>query len=114
MPAGGMREMWVVSLAAVAIAADRLDLRIDPLAVLVLRGDDDRAGGANHGHSVLFHRPIDAELEDIVADHLRIVAGKVPIDDAFKLILHHPLVRLHREMAAKAARRPGRMADLAV
>jgi hypothetical protein len=63
---------------------------------------------------VLLHGAVDAEHEDIVAHHLRVVGHKVTIIDAFVFVLSHALVRLHRQMAAKAARRPRRMADLAV
>src|SRR5687768_7812902 len=37
LAAGGVREMWIERLAAVTFAADGLDLRIDLLAVRVLR-----------------------------------------------------------------------------
>ena len=42
--AGGVRQMRIVGLAAETVGADRLLLRIDPLAICILRTDDDRAG----------------------------------------------------------------------
>ncbi len=112
--AGGVREMRVEGLAAVAFGGDGLRLRVDPFAVLVLRTDHDRAGGTDHGHAVLLHRAVDPEHEDVVAHHLRIVGGEVAIHHAFVFVQRHALVRLHRQMATEAARRPRGVADLAI
>jgi hypothetical protein len=69
--------MRIVSLAAVTVGADGLLLRINPFAVGVLRTDDDRAGRTQHGEAVAFHRAVNAELERVIADDLRIVAREI-------------------------------------
>ena len=49
-------------------------LRVDPLAVLVLRGDEDRAGRARGGDAVLRHRAVLGQEVDVVAQGLEVVA----------------------------------------
>ena len=101
-----VRKVRVKSLAAVAFGTHRLLLRIDPVAVLVLRTDNNRTRRPDDGEPVLFNGAVDAKHEYIVAHDLRIVSRKIAVNDSFELIQRHPLIRLHREMTAKTARRP--------
>ena len=52
--AGGVREVRIEGLAAVAFRANGLLLRINPLAIRVLRTDDHRARRADHRHAGCF------------------------------------------------------------
>ena len=104
--AGGVREMRIEGLATVTFRREGLLLRVNPLAVRVLRTDHDCAGGAQDSHSVFLHRSVDSEHKHVVAHNLRIVGGEVPIANAFELILCDSLVRLHRKVAAETARGP--------
>ena len=105
--------MRIVSLTAVTFRADRLLLRINPFAIRVLRADDDRARRAQHGEAIALVTRVHAELEDIVAHDLWIVAGEIARGRAFKFVRRHALVRAHRQMTAETTCRPGRMAYLA-
>ena len=58
--AGGVREMRVERLAAVAFRGNGLLLRVNPFAVRVLRADHHRARRTDHGHAVFLHRAVDA------------------------------------------------------
>ena len=112
--AGGVREMRIERLAAVAFRGNGLLLRINPFAIGVLRTDHDRARGTEHRHAILLHRAVDAEHENVVAHDLRIVGGEVAVGHAFEFVLRHALVRLHRQMTAETARRPRGVTDLAI
>ena len=78
--------MRVECLAAVSVAAHGLLLRIDPVAILRLRTDDDGARRANHREPVLFYRAINAEHEDIIAHDLRVVGGEIAINRALEFV----------------------------
>src|SRR5205823_6284874 len=112
--AGGVREMRIEGLAAVTFRREGLLLRVNPLAVRVLRTDHDCAGGAQDSHAVFLHRSIDPEHEHVVAHDLWIVGGEDPIGVPFELILSDSLVRLHWKVAPEAARGPGAMTNLAI
>ena len=104
--ARGVREMRIERLAAVTFRGNGLLLRINPFAIRILRADHDRARRADHRQSILFHRAVDAEHENVVAHDLRIVGGEIAVGDAFKFVLRRPLVRVHRQMATETTRRP--------
>src|SRR5689334_16854744 len=56
--AGGMRKMRVKSLPAVSFGGNSLLLGIIPFPVLVLRADNDCAGGPDDGQAVAFYSRI--------------------------------------------------------
>ena len=112
--ARGVREMRIERLTAVTFRRKRLLLRINPLAVSVLRTDHDRARRTNHRHPIFLYRGVDSEHENVVAHDLRIVSREISIGDAFEFILRHVLIGFHRQMATETARRPRRVADLAI
>ena len=58
-------------------------------------------------------RRVDAELEDVVAHDLRIVAAEIARDGRVVFVPLHALVGLHGNVAAETTRRPRRVADLA-
>src|ERR1700730_12523572 len=101
-----VREVRVECLAAIAFSRKCLLLRINPFAVRVLRTDDDRARGADHGHAVLLYRAVDAEHEDVVAHHLWVVGSEVSIGHAFEFILRDALVGFHRQVTTETTRGP--------
>ena len=102
-----MREMRIECLAAITFSADRLLLGVNPLAVRILRADDHRAGRAQHREPMIFHRAVHAQLENIVADDLRIVGREIARRHTLKFIERHFLVGAHRQMTAKTARGKG-------
>ena len=112
--ARGVREMRIESLAAVAFRGKRLLLRINPLAIGILRADHDRARGTNHRHAILFHRAVEPEHENVVAHDLRIVGRKIAIGHAFEFVLRDALVRFHRQVTTETTRRPRGVTDLAI
>ena len=71
--ARGVREMRIERLAAIALGADGLLLRINPLAVRVLRADDHGGRRTQNRQAVGLHRAVNAQLENIVAHDLRVV-----------------------------------------
>ena len=87
--AGGVREMRVERLAAIALRRDGLLLRIHPFAVRVLRTDDHRARRTQHGHAVILHRAVDAEHEHVVTHDLRVVRGEIAVRRALELVERH-------------------------
>ena len=112
--AGGVREMRIEGLAAVAFGRKRLLLRINPFAIRILRADHDRARGTNHRHPILLHGAVDPEHENVVAHDLRIVGGEIAIGHAFEFVLRHALIRFHRQMTTETACRPRGVTDLAI
>src|SRR6185369_17726233 len=84
----------------------RLLLRVEPLAVLVLRGDDDGAGGAGGGDAVAADRAVLGQEVDVVAQGLEVVGSPVAADATLVVQVRLLLVRLHGEVAAEATRRP--------
>jgi len=112
--ARGVREMRIESLAAVAFPGNGLLLRIDPLAIGILRADHDRARGTDHRHAILFHRTIEPEHENVVPHDLRIVGGVISIGHAFEFILRYPLIRFHRQVTAETTRCPRGVTDLTI
>src|SRR5437899_12823154 len=98
--------MRIECLAAVAFSGDGLLLRVNPFAIRVLRADDDAARRTNHREPIALHRSVDAELEDVVTDDLGIVGGEVARGDAFILVEGCALIRLHRQVTAKATGGP--------
>ena len=109
-----VRKMRIESLAAVTFGRKCLLLRVDPLAICILRADHDRARRSDHGHVISFDRAIDPEHEDIIAYDLRIVGREVPVRDAFELILRDALVSFHGQMTSETTRRPGGVTNLAI
>jgi len=89
---------------------DRLLLRVDPLAVLVLRGREDRARRTGGRDPAAAHRAVARQREDVVAQGLEVVAN--PVAARFALVVQIGLLlrRRLREVAAEAARGPGRVA----
>src|SRR5205085_7275916 len=63
--AGGMREVRIERLAAIAFRRESLRLRVDPFAIRILRADHDRARRTDHRHPVLLHRAIDPKHENV-------------------------------------------------
>src|SRR5438128_9512161 len=108
-----MWEMRIERLAAVTLGGDRLLLGINPFAIGILRTDDDRARGTNHGEPITLHRSVDTELKGVIADDLGIIGGEVARGDPFILVEGRSLICLHRQMTAKATGRPRGMTDLA-
>ena len=72
-----VREMRREGLAREAGGADRRLLDVDPLAVDVGRGQDQRRGRADRRDDVALGRLVAAELEHVVARDLRIVGREV-------------------------------------
>ena len=71
-------------------------LRIDPLAVLVLRADQHGRRGAHRRNTVAGHGAVTPEHEDVVAQNLKIVLRKVSGLAAFVVPVGHLTIRLHR------------------
>ena len=113
-PAGGVGEVRVKGLAAVAIAADGLLLGVDPFPIGVLGADDHRAGGADDREAMFFDRGIDPEHKDIVANDLGVIGDEITIDIAFVFIEGDAGIGLHGEMTSEAAGCPGGVTDLAI
>src|SRR5207247_9206923 len=111
--AGRVRKMRIERLAAVTLRGDRLLLGINPLAIGILRTDDDRARRTDHREPIALHRSVNPELKDIIADDLGIIGGEVARGDSFKLVERRALICLHWQMAAEATGGPRGMADLA-
>jgi hypothetical protein len=97
-------------LTAEAFGGDRLLLRIDPFAVLILRTDED--GGARGGgrDAMSRHGAVFGEHENVVAQDLEVISRVVARLVALVVAVGHLAVRLHREVAAEATRHPRRVA----
>ena len=106
----GVREMRREGLARKARGRDRRLLDVDPLAVDVGRGQDQRRGRADRGDDVALAGLVAAELEHVVARDLRVVGREVARLLAFIMVGGGAPVRLDRQVAAAAARRPAQVA----
>ena len=86
---------------------------VEPVAVRILRTDEDGAGRARGGDAMAGDGAVDAEHVDVVAKDLKIVAGVVARGEPF--VVEHGLARVggHLQMAAEAGGRPGRVAGVA-
>ena len=73
----GVRVVRVHRLRAVARGRDRRLLHVDPLAVGVGGGEHQRGRGTHRRDLAALGRAAQAEHEDLVARHLRVVAGPV-------------------------------------
>ena len=108
-----VRHVRVERLTREPFGRHGLLLRVDLLTAGVLGADDDRARRTHRRDPVAGHRAVDAEHEDIVAQHLEVIRRPVPRRRAF-VVQHRPLlVRGLRQMAAEAARHPRRVAGVA-
>src|SRR5438552_8877169 len=105
--ARGVREMRIKRLPTVTFSGKSLLLRVNPLAIGILRADHDRARRADDRHAVFLHRPVNPEHEDVVAHDLWIVGREIAIGYTFKLILRDAMVRFHLQMESEAARCTG-------
>ncbi len=95
------------------LRGDGLLLRVEPLAVLVLRVDQHRARGADRRHVVAVRGRVVAQHEDVVAQRLEVVLGVVARVGALEVEVGLLAVRRHRQVAAEARRDPGGVARLA-
>ena len=105
-----VREMRREGLGREARGGDRRLLDVDPLAVDVGRGQDQRRGRADRRDDVALGGLVAAELEHLVARDLRIVGREVAGLAAVIMVDRGAEVRLDRQVAAGAARRPGQVA----
>ena len=105
-PADGVREVRREGLAREAGGGDRRLLDVDPLAIDVGRGQDERRGRADRRDDIVLGRLVTAELEHVVARDLRIVGREVARLLALIMVDRGAVVRLDRQVAAGAARRP--------
>ena len=99
--------------AAQALGGNRLLRVVNPVAILILRADENRARGANRGDTMAGYGAVDAEHEAVVTKHLEIISRPVARVQAFVVQHRFALVRHHREMAAKTIRRPRSVAGVA-
>ena len=106
LPTHGVREVRVEGLAAVPLAGDGLLLRVDPLAVQVLRAHQHRARRAHGRDAVPLHGPVAPQHEDVVAQHLVVVLRPVAREVALVVEQRPALVGAHGQVAAEAARHP--------
>ncbi len=111
--ANGVRHEGAESLAGKTGSGNSLLRVVEPVAVRVLRTDENRAGRARGGDAMAGDGAVDAEHVDVVAKDLKIVAGVVARGEAF--IVEHGLARVggHLQVAAEAGGRPGGVAGVA-
>ena len=86
---------------------------VNPVAILILRTDQDRAGRAHRRDAMAGDRAVDAQHEAIVAQDLKIVRGPIAREQAFVVQHGLALIGRHGEMAAKTIGRPRGMAGVA-
>ena len=108
-----VREMRGKSLAGEADCRDRRLLHIDPLAVDIGRGQDQRRGRPGRGDHPAARGPVAAQLEHVVACDLRVVGGIVAGRAALRAVTRGLPVGLDRQVAATTGRRPGGVAAIA-
>ena len=104
--ANGVRDVGAEGLAAEARRGDGLLLLIEPVAVRVLRADDNCAGTSDRRDLVAGDGAVDAEHVDVVAQHHEVVVGVVARGLAFVVQHGGLLVGGHGEMAAEAGGGP--------
>jgi hypothetical protein len=112
-PSHRVRDERAEGLSAESFRGNGLLLIVEPVAVIVLRTDQHRAGGTHRRHAIARHRAVNAEGVDVVAQNLKVVGCPVARGQAFVVQHRHALVRAHRKMAAIAGRRPRGMAGVA-
>src|SRR5215469_4360627 len=102
----GVRIMRRECLARISGGRDRRLLHVDMVAVDVGRRQYQRRARGDRRDDIGFNSPMSAELEHVFARHLWIVGGIVPRLAALVVMPWGLLVRLDRQVAAAAARRP--------
>jgi hypothetical protein len=91
----GVRHECAEGSAAEPLGGNSLLHVVQPVAILILRTDDDRAGRTNRGDAVARHGAVNSEHESVVAKNLKIVAGVVTrgqtliVKHGFALVRHH-------------------------
>ena len=108
-----VREVRRERLAREARRRDRRLLHIDALAVDVGRRQDQRRGRAHRRDDVALGGLVPAELEHLVARHLRIIGREIARRVAVVFVPRRLPVRLDRQVAAAARGRPRQMAGVA-
>ena len=106
---GAPLGVWVMrreGLARIARRRDRRLLHVDVLAVDVGRRQYESRARRDRRDYVVLDRAVAAELEHVLARHLRIVGREVTSCLAFVMVALGVLVRLDRQMTAAAARCP--------
>ena len=99
---------------AVAFLRDGLLLRVYPLAILILRADQNRASRPNRSVSSSGHASVAPQHVHIVPKRLEVVRGPVPQFLLAFVVEHRALlVRLHLQVTAETARGPGSVARIA-
>ena len=100
-------------LAGEAGGGDGLLRVVEPLAIGVLRADEDGAGRARGRDAVIGDRAVDAQHIYVVAEDLKIVAGVVAGDGAF--VVEHGAADVggHLEMATETGGSPRGVAGVA-
>src|ERR1700735_662812 len=86
---------------------------VEPIAILILRADQDRAGRAHRRDAMAGDGAVNAEHEAIVAQNLKIVGGPIAREETFVVQHRLALIGGHREMAAETIGRPGGVAGVA-
>ena len=111
--ADGMGNKRGVGLARKAGRGDRLLLVVEPLAIGVLRADENGATGAGGGDAMAADGSVDAEHVDVIAQHLEVVAGVVARREAF--VVQHGAANVggHLQVATETSWRPGGVAGVA-
>ena len=111
--ANGVRNECAEGLAGETRCGNGLLRVVEPVAVGVLRTDEDGAGRARGRDAMAGDGAVDAEHVDVVAKNLKVVAGVIARGEAF--VVEHGLARVggHLQMAAEAGGRPGRVAGVA-
>ncbi len=99
-----VRHVRAERVAAEALGGDRLLLRVDRLAVVVVRADVDGARRAGRDDAVAGHVAVAGQHEDVVAQRLEVVGRPVAASSSPSLCsMRHLLVGLLRQVAAEAA-----------
>ena len=112
--AHGVREVRAESLTAVTFFGDRLLLRVNPLAILILRGHQYRASRSHRSVSLSGHGAVTPKQKNVVSQSLKIVRGPVPKVRLALVVKHRALlIGLHLQVTAVTTGRPRKMAGVA-
>ena len=109
----GVRVVRRECLRRIAGGRDRRLLDVDVFAIDVGRRQHQRRGRTHRRDLVILDLAVHAEEEHVVARDLRVVGGEVAGEAAFVFVPLGLPVRLDRQMAAAATRRPRGVAGVA-
>src|SRR6476646_6673225 len=110
--ANGVRNERAEGLPGETGSGDGLLRVVEPVAIRILRTNEDGAGGTRGSNAVAGDSAINTEHVDVVAKDLKIVAGVIARGEAF--VVKHGLARVccHLQMTAEAGGSPGGVAGV--